>query len=119
MLGGNKDDLQKLAIILGIGGVLGYLVADKYNKSKGLGFILGAGATLGSMYAFKLNVRDIFDGKNKKGLSGQIPTNALVRPFIVNNDCLKRYSELSQPAVMMPPEYWKKREEDWMKINCK
>jgi len=49
MLGGNTDDLQKLGIILGIGGVLGYLVADKYNKSKALGFILGAGATLSSM----------------------------------------------------------------------
>jgi len=66
MLGGNTEDLQKLAIILGIGGFLGYLVADKYNKSKTLGVVLGAGATLGSMYAFHLNVRDIFSGGKKK-----------------------------------------------------
>ena len=70
MLGGNTEDLQKLAIILGIGGFLGYLVADKYNKSKTLGVFLGAGATLGSMYAFHLNVRDIFNGKTKSVSAG-------------------------------------------------
>lgn len=34
-------------------------------------------------------------------------------------ECNSRYSKLLQPAVMMPPEYWAKREEEWMKINCK
>jgi|688.fasta_scaffold24628_8 hypothetical protein len=34
-------------------------------------------------------------------------------------ECEMRYSELRQPSVMMPPEYWEKRKEDWMKINCK
>lgn len=34
-------------------------------------------------------------------------------------ECEMRYSELAQPSVMMPPEYWEKRKEDWMKINCK
>ncbi len=34
-------------------------------------------------------------------------------------ECDSRYSELMQPDVVMPPKYWKKRREDWMKINCK
>ena len=33
-------------------------------------------------------------------------------------ECDRRYSELLQPSVMMPEEYWKKRKDDWMKINC-
>jgi hypothetical protein len=33
--------------------------------------------------------------------------------------CDSRYSELNQPSVEMPQEYWDKRKEDWMKINCK
>lgn len=35
------------------------------------------------------------------------------------NECEMRYSGLSQPDVMRSPEYWEKRKEDWMKINCK
>jgi hypothetical protein len=34
-------------------------------------------------------------------------------------DCENRYSELMQPEVVMPKEYWEKRKEEWMKINCK
>ena len=34
-------------------------------------------------------------------------------------ECMMRYAQQPQPAVMMPTEYWKKREEDWMKTNCK
>lgn len=34
-------------------------------------------------------------------------------------ECDRRYSELMQPAIVMPQEYWDKRKEDWMKINCK
>lgn len=34
-------------------------------------------------------------------------------------ECMMKYALQAQPAVMMPPEYWKKREEDWMKTNCK
>ena len=34
-------------------------------------------------------------------------------------DCDSRYLELMQPDVEMPPEYWQKRKEEWMKINCK
>jgi hypothetical protein len=34
-------------------------------------------------------------------------------------ECESRYSELMQPSVVMPQEYWDKRKEDWMKINCK
>jgi len=33
--------------------------------------------------------------------------------------CEMAYSELAQPSVMMPPEYWSKRKEEWMKANCK
>jgi hypothetical protein len=34
-------------------------------------------------------------------------------------ECDIRYSELAQPGVVKPPEYWKKKEEEWMKVNCK
>ena len=34
-------------------------------------------------------------------------------------ECMMRYASQPQPSVVMPPEYWKKREEDWMKTNCK
>ena len=34
-------------------------------------------------------------------------------------ECDIRYSELAQPSVAMPQEYWAKRKEEWMKINCK
>jgi hypothetical protein len=34
-------------------------------------------------------------------------------------ECNFRYAQLAQPSVMMPPEYWAKRKEEWMKINCK
>ena len=34
-------------------------------------------------------------------------------------ECEMRYLDLMQPEVIMPPEFWKKRKEDWMKINCK
>jgi hypothetical protein len=34
-------------------------------------------------------------------------------------ECDRRYSELMQPEVVMPPEYWQKRKEEWMKTNCK
>jgi hypothetical protein len=34
-------------------------------------------------------------------------------------ECDSRYSELMQPSVVMPQEYWDKRKEEWMKINCK
>jgi hypothetical protein len=33
--------------------------------------------------------------------------------------CEQEYSQLLQPAVEMPQEYWNKRKEDWMKANCK
>lgn len=33
--------------------------------------------------------------------------------------CESEYSGLLQPSVEMPQEYWDKRKEDWMKINCK
>lgn len=46
-----------------------------------------------------------------------VPENALVR--LKQMECDRRYSELMQPSVMMPQEYWNKRKEDWMKINCK
>ncbi len=34
-------------------------------------------------------------------------------------DCENRYSELMQPEVVKPKEYWEKRKAEWMKINCK
>ena len=40
-------------------------------------------------------------------------------PSAKQMECDRRYSELAQPSVVMSPEYWKKKEEDWMKINCK
>jgi hypothetical protein len=39
-------------------------------------------------------------------------------PSAKQMECNRRYSELSQPSVAMPEEYWKKRKDDWMKINC-
>jgi hypothetical protein len=40
-------------------------------------------------------------------------------PSAKQMECDKRYSELSQPDVEKSPEYWKKKKEEWMKINCK
>jgi hypothetical protein len=34
-------------------------------------------------------------------------------------ECMMKYALQPKEAVMMPAEYWKKREEDWMKNNCK
>jgi len=41
-------------LTIGGGGVLGYFIANKYNKSKTLGVVLGIGATLGSLYVFRI-----------------------------------------------------------------
>jgi hypothetical protein len=38
---------------------------------------------------------------------------------VYSKECEIRYSQLMQPSVVMPPEYWEKKKEDWMKINCK
>jgi hypothetical protein len=93
MLGGSTESLQKLAIILGIGGFLGYLIADKYNKSKKLGVVLGAGATLGSMYAFHLNVNDIFSGGKKPNLSLKKPCKKWVQQRCITAPCLPTCAE--------------------------
>ena len=65
MLGASTEDLQKLVLTIGGGGVLGYFIANKYNKSKTLGTVIGIGVTLGSLYAFRINIRDIFATKSK------------------------------------------------------
>ena len=45
------------------------------------------------------------------------PTQAQSKKY--STECEIRYSQLMQPSVVMPQEYWKKKKEDWMKINCK
>ena len=66
--------------------------------------------------------------KNKKILYGLLGIGAIAGFYFFNknkksktypSECERRYSELLQPQVMMPPEYWEKRKEDWMKTNCK
>lgn len=66
--------------------------------------------------------------KNKKLLYGILGIGAIAGFYFWNKnkksktypiECESRYLELSKPEVMMPPEYWEKRKEDWMKTNCK
>ena len=54
MLGASTEDLKKFVLTLGAGGVVGYFIANKYNKSKTLGVFLGIGVTLGSLYFFRI-----------------------------------------------------------------
>jgi hypothetical protein len=65
---------------------------------------------------------------NKKLLYGLLGVGAIAGIYFWNknkkpksypSECEMKYSELLQPAVAMPQEYWKKRKEDWMKTNCK
>ena len=65
---------------------------------------------------------------NKKILYGLLGVGAIAGFYFFNknkksktypSECESRYSELLQPSVMMPPEYWEKRKQDWMKTNCK
>jgi NAD kinase len=60
MLGASTEDLQKLVLTIGGGGVVGYFIANKYNKSKTLGVILGIGVTLGSLYVFRIYEKNEF-----------------------------------------------------------
>lgn len=66
--------------------------------------------------------------KNKKLLYGLLGIGAIAGFYFFNknkklktypSECEWRYLELLKPEVMMPPEYWEKRKEDWMKTNCK
>jgi hypothetical protein len=70
--------------------------------------LLGVGAIAG-LY---------FWNKNKK------VNNTNSNEVVVDNskypmECMMKYALQPKEAVMMPAEYWKKREEDWMKTNCK
>ena len=65
---------------------------------------------------------------NKKILYGLLGVGAIAGFYFFNknkksktypSECERRYSELLQPSVMMPPEYWEKQKQDWMKTNCK
>lgn len=97
MLGASTEDLQKLVLTIGAGGVVGYFIANKYNKSKTLGVILGVTVTLGLLYAFRTN-------ENKS--RGK------------RMECDNRYYKLAQPENYNPQQEMKRKEE-WMKINCK
>jgi hypothetical protein len=66
--------------------------------------------------------------KNKNILYGLLGVGAIAglyfwnknkKPKTYPSECEMRYSVLLKPAVMMPPEYWEKQKEDWMKTNCK
>jgi hypothetical protein len=48
-----------------------------------------------------------------------VSNSASVESRIKQMECDSRYSQIMKPSVVMPPEYWQKRKEEWMKINCK
>ncbi len=60
MLGASTKDLQKLVLTIGGGGVVGYFIANKYNKSKTLGVVLGVAVTLGSLYVYRTYQKNEF-----------------------------------------------------------
>lgn len=66
--------------------------------------------------------------KNKKLLYGILGIGAIAGFYFWNKkkktktypiECESRYLGLPKPEVEMPPQYWEKRKEDWMKTNCK
>ena len=91
MLGASTEDLQKLVLTIGGGGVVGYFIANKYNKSKTLGVVLGIGATLGSLYVYRIyqknerNKRMINEGLLPKLNVNTIQKDSLGMPILKDN----------------------------------
>ena len=119
---------MRLGAYIIVGAVVGRYVAKNMKKSTTLGMVLGG---LAPLLAFKLTIE--YDKKNmpkqepkQKVAIEPTPTPIpnVKKPSLFDNskypmECMMRYAQQPQPAVMMPTEYWKKREEDWMKTNCK
>ena len=117
---------MRLGAYIIVGAVVGRYVAKNMGKSTTLGMVVGG---LAPLLAFKLTME--YDKKNmpkqeqiQKVAIEPTPTQNNPKTSLFYNskypmECMMRYAQQPQPAVMMPTEYWKKREEDWMKTNCK
>jgi hypothetical protein len=111
-----------------VGAVVGRYVAKNMGKSTTLGMVIGG---LAPLLAYQLSIE--YDRKNMPKQEPKQPVAIEPTPMPMPNkpktslfdnskypmECMMRYASQSQPSVVMPPEYWKKREEDWMKTNCK
>jgi hypothetical protein len=111
-----------------LGAVVGRYVAKNMGKSTTLGMVVGG---LAPLLALKLTME--YDKKNmpkqepkQKVAIEPTPTPMpnVKKPSLFDNskypmECMIRYASQPKQAVMMPPEYWKKQEEAWMKTNCK
>jgi hypothetical protein len=119
-------DPQRVRIVAYVilGAVVGRYVAKNMKKSTTLGIVVGG---LAPLLAYQLSIA--YDRKNmlKQEPRQKVaiePTPNKPKTSLFDNskypmECMMRYAQQPQPAVMMPAEYWKKREEDWMKTNCK
>jgi hypothetical protein len=124
--GGNRFLILPTYVILGA--VVGRYVAKSMGKSTTLGMVVGG---LAPLLAYQLSIS--YDRKNmpkqepkQKVAIEPTPTPMpnVKKPSLFDNskypmECMMRYAQQPKPAVAMPPEYWKKQEEDWMKTNCK
>lgn len=119
---------MRLGAYIIVGAVVGRYVAKNMKKSTTLGMVVGG---LAPLLAYQLSIE--YDKKNmpkqeprQKVAIEPTPTPMpnVKKPSLFDNskypmECMMKYALQPQPAVMMPAEYWKKREEDWMKTNCK
>lgn len=117
---------MRLGAYIILGAVVGRYVAKNMKKSATLGMVVGG---LAPLLAYQLSIE--YDRKNmpkqeprQKVAVEPTPTQNKPKTSLFDNskypmECMMRYAQQPKPAVMMPAEYWKKREEDWMKTNCK
>lgn len=117
---------MRLGAYIIVGAVVGRYVAKNMKKSTTLGMVLGG---LAPLLAYQLSIE--YDKKNmlkqeprQKVAIEPTPTQNKPKTSLFDNskypmECMMRYAQQPKPEVMMPTEYWKKREEDWMKTNCK
>jgi hypothetical protein len=119
---------MRLGAYIIVGAVVGRYVAKNMKKSTTLGMVVGG---LAPLLAYKLSIE--YDRKNMPKQEPKQPVAIeptptpmpnVKKPSLFDNskypmECMLRYASQLQPSVVMPPEYWKKREEDWMKTNCK
>ena len=78
-------------------------------KNKNL--LIGAGVVVVAYLLWKKS--------QSKNNMPSVSNSASVESRIKQMECDSRYSQIMKPSVVMPPEYWQKRKEEWMKINCK
>jgi len=112
-----EQAFRKYLLGLILGGGAGFLLHKNLKISKGLGIAIGSAlgfvVTMQMMKVQQKKQIELLNDKMKPSQSKSLKSRQY------SMECEMRYSELRQPSVMMPPEYWEKRKEDWMKINCK